>query len=95
LAYVGTPVFFASACFALRFRTRAAVDLAFGWNVLGAVAGGLIEFFSMSYGLRAMALLAVVAYLLAFLRKGGTTEEPETAPALQGVEAAAREPAIV
>lgn len=91
MAYVGTPVFFASACFALRFRTRTAVDLAFGWNVLGAVAGGLIEFFSMSYGLRAMALLAVVAYLMAFLRKGAKVtiaDEVEAAPALPEAEVA-------
>ena len=67
--YVGTPVFFAAACFALRFRTREAVDLAFGWNLIGAVAGGLLEFFSMSVGLRALLLVAVGAYLGAFFLK--------------------------
>ena len=67
--YVGTPVFFAAACFALRFRTREAVDLAFGWNLIGAVAGGLLEFFSMSVGLRALLLVAIVAYLGAFFLK--------------------------
>lgn len=30
-------------CFAARFRTRPAADLAFGWNLLGAVLGGLTE----------------------------------------------------
>jgi spermidine synthase len=61
--FVGTPVFFASACFALRFRERVRVDLAFGWNLLGAVAGGLMEFFSMAVGLKALSLLAIAAYL--------------------------------
>lgn len=66
---IGTPVFFASVCFALRFATRAAVDVAFGWNLLGAVAGGLLEFFSMSVGLKVLLLLAAAAYLAAFLLK--------------------------
>ena len=64
---VGGPIFFASVCFALRFRVRPAADIAFGWNLLGAVAGGLLEFFSMSLGLKALTLIAIVAYLSAFL----------------------------
>ncbi|MEE8148415.1 MAG: hypothetical protein V3T24_12475, partial [Longimicrobiales bacterium] len=66
---IGPPVFFAGVCFALRFATREAVDLAFGWNLLGAVAGGLLEFFSMSVGLKALLLVAAAAYLVAFLIK--------------------------
>ena len=50
-----------------RFRVRASADLAFGWNLLGAVCGGLLEFFSMWLGFRALTLVAVAAYLLAFL----------------------------
>lgn len=68
--FVGTPVFFAASCFALRFKVREAVDLAFGWNLIGAVVGGLLEFFSMSMGLRALLLVAVCAYLGAFFLKG-------------------------
>lgn len=65
--FAGAPVFFASCCFALLFRDRARPDVAFGWNMLGAVAGGMIEFASMVVGIKAMALLALVIYLLAFL----------------------------
>jgi hypothetical protein len=60
--YVGAPVSFASICFALRFRTRPAADVAFGWNTLGAVLGGLLEFGSMALGLGAMHLLAGLTY---------------------------------
>ena len=60
--YAGTPVLFASACFALRFREREAADIAFGWNLLGAVAGGLLEFFSMLVGFKALLLVAMAAY---------------------------------
>ena len=66
-AFVGTPIFFAAACFALLFRDRAEVDVAFGWNLLGAVAGGLVEFVSMATGIRALYLLALAAYLGATL----------------------------
>jgi hypothetical protein len=63
LLYVGLPVFFASICFALLFARRADPNLAFGWNLIGAVAGGLLEFLSMALGLKAMILLALLAYL--------------------------------
>ncbi len=66
-ALVGLPVFFAATCFALRFKERDSVGVAFGWNLLGAVAGGLLEFFSMSVGLRALLLVAAAAYLGTFL----------------------------
>jgi hypothetical protein len=67
VAFVGTPIIFASLCFASRFKVRPAADVAFGWNLLGAVLGGLAEFFSMSVGFRAMTLVAIGAYLLAFV----------------------------
>jgi SAM-dependent methyltransferase len=76
--YVALPVFFAAACFALRFQTRASPNVAFGWNLLGAVAGGLIEFTSMAVGLRALTLVVILAYLIAF-RLAKTSGAPPTA----------------
>jgi hypothetical protein len=67
ILFVGLPIFFASICFAIRFRNRNAQEIAFGWNLLGAVVGGLLEYISMSLGFRALTLVAMVAYLLAFL----------------------------
>lgn len=63
--FVGLPIFFASACFAVVFATRENADTAFGWNLLGAVAGGLLEFMSMAVGLKALSLVALAAYLVA------------------------------
>ena len=57
----------ASICFALRFKQRPQPNLAFGWNLSGAVLGGLIELMAMTVGLRALTLIALVAYLAAFL----------------------------
>jgi hypothetical protein len=65
ILFVGTPIFFASICFALVFRDEPATDLAFGWNILGAVLGGLIEFSSMIIGLKALTLIALASYLIA------------------------------
>lgn len=67
MLFVGGPIFFASACFAELFKERAAAGAAFGWNLLGAVAGGLAEFLSMSLGLKALLLVALLAYLTAAL----------------------------
>ena len=78
VAYVGAPVLFASLCFALRFSARRDADLAFGWNLLGAVVGGLLEFFSMAVGFKALVLVAAGAYLgsLGFgIRFGAVLEE--------------------
>ena len=65
--YVGGPILFASICFAARFKVRPQANLAFGWNLLGAVLGGLTEFFSMAIGLSALMLVAVAAYMGSFL----------------------------
>ncbi|HVM96731.1 MAG TPA: hypothetical protein VMT89_10095 [Candidatus Acidoferrales bacterium] len=77
--FVGTPIFFASACFALLFRSREHANLAFGWNLLGAVAGGLLEFLSMSIGIRQLALLALVAYLIAAMLRARREEHERLA----------------
>jgi hypothetical protein len=83
VVFIGLPVLFASLCFALLFKQRAHPDAAFGWNMLGAVAGGLLEFSSMALGLKAMTLLAVLAYLVAMWprrRDVAFNSAPETAP---------------
>jgi multisubunit Na+/H+ antiporter MnhF subunit len=67
VAFVGIPVFFASLCFVSVFRGRADSSSAFGWNLLGAVAGGLLELVAMAVGFKALHLVALLAYLLAFL----------------------------
>jgi hypothetical protein len=78
--FVGAPIFFASACFAMIFRTRAEVNVAFGWNLLGAVAGGLVEFLSMAIGIRQLSLLALTAYLVAVLLHARRQATPEVEP---------------
>ena len=86
-AFVGTPIFFAAACFALIFRDREEADAAFGWNLLGAVTGGLLEFVSMTTGIRALYLLALAAYL------GATLLRLRAQAPVPSIEAAVARPA--
>jgi Methyltransferase domain len=65
--FVGAPIFFAASAFAILFQDRQSSSTAFGWNLLGAVAGGLLEFASMVVGLKTLLLVALAAYLGALL----------------------------
>jgi hypothetical protein len=67
ILFAGGPVIFASICFALLFKQRTDPNLSFGWNLAGAVVGGLIELVAMAVGLNALTLIALIAYLAAFL----------------------------
>jgi spermidine synthase len=60
---MGAPVFFASIAFAILYAQRSNTAAAFGWNLLGAVLGGLLEMSSMVFGLKNLVLLAMVCYL--------------------------------
>jgi SAM-dependent methyltransferase len=59
------PVVFAGILFALEFRATASPSAALGANILGAVAGGLLETLSLLFGMRALLLVAVGVYCLA------------------------------
>ncbi len=74
----GIPVAAAGFAFASRFAARKDVGVAFGWNILGAVVGGLLELLSMITGLKAMFLLAAAIYaglLLVAVRRASRIAE--------------------
>jgi len=82
IAFVGPPMFFAATFFATVFQQRRSASTAFGWNLLGAVAGGLLEFVSMALGIKVLHLLALAAYLaVGMLRARTARAVAETAPA--------------
>jgi Spermine/spermidine synthase domain len=66
-AIFAVPVLFAGMLFSLEFRTVASPSAALGANVLGAVAGGLLENVSLMTGMRSLLLLALGLYCLAGL----------------------------
>jgi len=65
----GFPVFCAGLAFADRFATRPDAERAFGWNIIGAVFGGLLEFLTMLLGLHALFLIGAVLYLLLLMMR--------------------------
>jgi spermidine synthase len=64
---MSVPLFFAGIIFATSLRRLKSVELAFGANLLGSVVGGMLEYSSLVFGIRALYLVAAVAYLLSWL----------------------------
>jgi spermidine synthase len=64
-AVFAIPVFFAGILFASEFRVVRSPGAALGANMLGAVAGGLLENLSLVFGMKALLLVAMALYCLA------------------------------
>ena len=58
-----TPVFLANLVFGILFRDREDAELYFGWNLLGGVLGGVLEYVSMVTGYQALSALVAVLYV--------------------------------
>jgi hypothetical protein len=63
----GLPVGLAGIIVPILLARAPAPEKSLGANLLGAVLGGCLEYLSMFVGLRAVAALALVLYLLAYL----------------------------
>ena len=61
------PIFVANLIFASRFREAESTTDAFGANLLGAIAGGLLEYTTIVIGHRALSLVVGVLYGGSFL----------------------------
>jgi hypothetical protein len=64
-----SPVFFASIIFIRMFAAARFAGAALGSNLIGALVGGLIESLSLWWGLRALLLVAMMVYTLAYLSR--------------------------
>jgi hypothetical protein len=62
---VGLPVLFGSMIFSQTFALQAEPTSALAFNILGGVAGGVLEYSSMMFGISALNWLALGAYALA------------------------------
>lgn len=60
------PLFFAGLVFARHIQREKVPSAALGSNLVGALAGGVLEYSSMMYGLKTLYLLAALLYLAAF-----------------------------
>jgi hypothetical protein len=75
------PVFFAGIIFVSSFARAGFRGSALGSNLFGSLLGGLLESFSLWFGLRSLAILAAALYLLSavFLRRVDATSEDVSA----------------
>ena len=61
------PIFFANMIFSREFKDVDESTRAFGWNLLGAVAGGGLEYFSLLTGFRNLLWIVAACYLLTMI----------------------------
>jgi hypothetical protein len=80
-----SPIFFANLVFSLIFRDQPVAEHLFGWNLLGATLGGVVEYTSMWLGYDALAALVMAFYALvfAFFRLARGLSARETPPLLR------------
>ncbi|HYM51494.1 MAG TPA: hypothetical protein VET65_13115 [Candidatus Limnocylindrales bacterium] len=67
VAVAFVPIFIANLLFAQRFAEVSASTVAFGANLLGAMAGGVLEYASLATGYRALLVVVAALYGGAFL----------------------------
>ncbi len=67
---IGLPVHFAAVCFSRLFASQKTTGYALGVNLVGAMAGGTLEYLSMYFGMRGVWLVALTVYGLAMLATG-------------------------
>lgn len=65
--FLTVPIFFAGVLFADAFASSSVPSFALGWNILGAVVGGMAESFSYVFGIPSLALVAAAFYGLAIV----------------------------
>src|SRR5262245_6394105 len=62
-----TPIFLANLVFSMTLRDRPVAEHLFGWNLLGAFCGGLLEYTSMAIGYNWLSCIVLFAYTLVFV----------------------------
>ncbi len=59
-----SPILFANLIFSVTFRDEPAPERAFGWNLIGATLGGVLEYASIAFGYAALAGVVAVLYTI-------------------------------
>jgi hypothetical protein len=77
------PVLFAGMVFIRSFSDASFSGAALGWNLIGAVLGGMLETISQATGLRALVLMAIALYIGSWIaRSQAGTKQAASAPAI-------------
>lgn len=62
-----SPLFFANLIFSVSFQKQKNAENLFGWNMMGATLGGVMEYSSTFLGYQSLTLLVGVCYAVAFV----------------------------
>ncbi len=62
-----SPIYFANLIFSVTFRNQPVAEHLFGWNLIGATAGGALEYTSMAFGYNMLAAIVALCYTVVFL----------------------------
>jgi len=62
-----SPIYFANLIFSLTFRNQPAPEHLFGWNLIGATLGGILEYTSMALGYELLAGIVAICYTFVFV----------------------------
>ncbi len=79
------PIAFSGVIFATAFSAAPRASTALGWNLFGAIVGGVLEASSMWFGIKSLSLLAAALYVLSWVAVYGP---PYRAKILAGSRAA-------
>jgi len=59
-----SPIYFANLIFSITFRDQELPEHIFGWNLIGATIGGILEYSSMALGYNMLAVIVAVCYTI-------------------------------
>lgn len=62
-----TPVYFANLIFSFAFKDVDVPEHIFGWNLIGAAIGGIMEYLSMAFGYNFLAIIVASCYTAVIL----------------------------
>ena len=62
-----SPIFFANLMFSMTLRDRPLAEHLFGWNLLGAFCGGVLEYTSMAVGYNFLSFIVLISYTIVFV----------------------------
>lgn len=63
---VALPLFFAGILFARIFKTRRHPVKSLGFNLIGSILGGLLEYSSMAFGTKSLYIVSLLMYFMAY-----------------------------
>jgi spermidine synthase len=81
-----SPIFFANLIFSLIFRNQKTAEHVFGWNLIGATLGGVIEYTSMALGYNALSLVVAICYTVVLIAFAFSTRRRASPPTVEELE---------